>query len=146
MAYLVAMKSNDPNTKVGAIITTKNNEIISTGYNGFPRGFNNTDDRWLRENKYNYVEHAEKNAIYNAARIGVSTKDCTIYVNMKPCHECIKGIIQAGINLIYYDKNFPKKSSCNHITDEIVKEVGISVIEYDYLLIAINRLCNGEQF
>jgi len=123
MAYLVAMKSNDPNTKVGAIITTKNNEIISTGYNGFPRGFNNTDDRWLRENKYNYVEHAEKNAIYNAARIGVST-----------------------INLIYYDKNFPKKSSCNHITDEIVKEVGISVIEYDYLLIAINRLCNGEQF
>jgi dCMP deaminase len=103
IANVVRTKSKDPSTTIGAVIVGQEKQTVSTGFNGFPRGLDETDpSRWERPIKYQYVEHAERNAIYNAARTGVSLVGCTLYlVGMGPpsvpCTECARGIIQAGI-------------------------------------------------
>ena len=100
---VVRKKSKDPSTKIGAVIVGPDKQIVSTGFNGFPRGIDETDSvRWERPVKYQFVEHAERNAVYNAARTGVSLMGCTLYlVGMGPptvpCIECAKAIIQVGI-------------------------------------------------
>ena len=98
ISQVVAKRSKDPSTKLGAVIVGPDHEIRSTGYNCFPRGIN--DDiaaRRERPEKYKWVEHAERNAIYNAARMGAALKGCTIYVPWIPCTDCARGIIQVGI-------------------------------------------------
>ena len=105
IAHQVKLKSKDKKTKIGVVIVGKDNEIVSTGYNSFPRGINdNVEERQERPEKYFWFEHAERNAIYNAARIGVSTKGCELYLsNWFPCADCARGIINAGITKIYCD-------------------------------------------
>jgi len=103
LAQLIATWSKDRGRKVGAVIVGPDNEVRSTGFNGIPRGVN--DDVEERHDaasgeKYLWVSHAERNAIYNAALLGVSTKGCTIYVPWYPCIECAKAIVQAGIGRI----------------------------------------------
>jgi dCMP deaminase len=90
--------SKDPRRKVGAVIVTSMNDIITSGYNGFPRGVQDTPAR-LNDNevKLRLTVHAEQNAISNAARLGVSTLASTMIVNLCPCVHCAKSIIQAGI-------------------------------------------------
>ncbi len=100
-----ALKSKDPSIKVGAVICTEDNEIISTGFNGMPRFINeNIESRWKRPIKYFWIEHAERNAIYNAAKKGISLNGAKIFVKWLPCAECSRGIIQSGIKEIYIDK------------------------------------------
>jgi dCMP deaminase len=107
MVYLVAMKSKDENTHIGAVIVGPDKEIRSTGYNSFVRGINDSiPERQIRPEKYFWFEHSERNAIYNAARIGVSTKDCTMYTNGVPCMDCARAIIQAGIKRVVVDKQW----------------------------------------
>ena len=88
LAYLVGMKSKDPRTKVGAVVVGPDNEIRSTGYNSFPRGMNDrVAERQVAPAKHLYFEHAERNAIYNAARMGQSLKGCRIYLfRLRPRH------------------------------------------------------------
>lgn len=103
VALLAAKRSKDPNTQVGACIVDKNNIILSTGYNGFPYGCSDDDYPWEREGddtKYSYVVHAELNAILNAR--GKNLKDARIYVDLFPCNECAKAIIQSGISEVVY--------------------------------------------
>lgn len=108
LAMLTARKSPDNSMGVGCIIVGPDNEIRSTGYNGFPRGIEYNDERRERPAKYAWTEHAERNALYNAARIGVSTKGCKAYVvctdrkrgGGAPCADCCRGLIQAGITEI----------------------------------------------
>lgn len=103
MAELVSTKSKDPSTKVGVVIVGADNEILSTGFNGFPRGVDETiPERWERPAKYMFIEHAERNAIHNAARNGIVLKGSTMYTNFIgcPCTECTKAIIQSGIKKI----------------------------------------------
>ncbi len=103
IAMEVASKSKDRSTKVGAVIVGPDHEIRSTGFNGFPRGIDDDDnDRHTRPAKYAWTEHAERNAIYNAARCGVSTNGCIMYLNWEPapCSECSRAIIQAGITTV----------------------------------------------
>lgn len=102
IANIVRTKSKDNSSQIGAVIVGPDNQIVSTGFNGFPRGIDETDvTRWERPIKYAFVEHAERNAIYNAARHGISLRGCTMYMvgflPAVPCTECAKGIIQAGI-------------------------------------------------
>ncbi len=103
MAQLMATKSKDPSTKVGCVLVGTNNQVLSVGYNGFPRFISGDDDpqgeRWERPIKYEYVEHAERNAIYNAARSGIATDQAVAYMNWEPtpCAECTRAFIQAGI-------------------------------------------------
>ncbi len=106
ISLLAAMRSKDPSTQVGACIVNEDNIIISTGYNGFPKGCNDDVFPWERENiemnktKYPYVVHAELNAILNSG--GRSLKGARIYVALFPCNECAKAIIQSGIKEVVY--------------------------------------------
>lgn len=105
VALLAAERSKDPNTQVGACIVNQDKKIISTGYNGMPRGTSDDDVSWEREgdfadSKYAYVCHAELNAILNNP--GTSLAGCSIYVALFPCNECAKAIIQSGISEVVY--------------------------------------------
>lgn len=101
VAREVSSWSKDPSKQIGAVIV-KDKRILATGYNGFPKGIDDSADKYNnRELKYELVVHAEMNAIFNASFHGVSLKDTTIYVwGLPVCNECAKGIIQVGINRI----------------------------------------------
>ena len=104
IAFLSAQRSKDPNTQVGACIVTPDKKIIGTGYNGFPIGCSDDELPWAREGdfldtKYAYVCHAELNAILNSTK---KPEGCSIYVDLFPCNECAKAIIQSGIKEIIY--------------------------------------------
>lgn len=112
LAEYVAQWSKDRSTKVGAVIV-KDNRVVSTGYNGFPSGFNDdVDERHSRPAKYAYTEHAERNAIYTAAKEGIGLKDSTMYLSWSPCSDCARAIIQSGISKIVVRKeHFPGKDA-----------------------------------
>jgi dCMP deaminase len=100
LCAFVATWSEDKSRQVGAVIVGPANEIRSTGYNGLPRGISSdNEERHARADgeKYLWFEHAERNAIYNAARAGISTNGCRIYSNLFPCADCTRAIIQSGI-------------------------------------------------
>src|SRR3990167_200779 len=99
LCEVIKLKSKDQNTKIGVVIVGKDHEVVSTGYNSFPRGIDdNVPARQERPEKYLWMEHAERNAIYNAARIGVSTKGCTMYMScVMSCPDCARAIINSGI-------------------------------------------------
>lgn len=107
IAHQVKLKSKDQRTQIGAVIVGPDHEIVSTGYNSFPRGIDDwIDERQERPEKYYWFEHAERNAIYNAARIGVATKGCVMYLTCgMPCADCARGIINAGIKAIVCDNS-----------------------------------------
>ena len=127
MAMLASSRSKDPSTKVGAIIVGPDREIRSTGYNGFPRKVKDLKERWERPEKYNWVVHAELNAILNAARIGVSVRNCTLYqpYDALPCAtHCMPAIIQAGIGIIVTGHiPFPGKGKGVHYDVDVNAEV-----------------------
>jgi len=102
LAYETAQWSKDPSTKVGAVVVGSKGQVLSQGFNGFPRGIADLDTRLNnRETKYKYIVHAEMNAIYNATYNGVSLDGATLYVYGLPvCSECAKGIIQVGIKRV----------------------------------------------
>lgn len=102
IAKSVSEWSKDPSTKVGAITVGNKGQILSTGFNGFPRGIEDTDERLNhRETKYKFVVHAEKNVIYNACINTVSLEGSTLYVYGLPvCSECCKGIVQVGVKKV----------------------------------------------
>ena len=104
IAKVVAQRSADPHTQVGAVLV-KNNCVIGVGYNGEPKGFH-FDFDWSSPEKYPYVIHAEMNAISNANRNGVDCNGADIYLTLSPCHDCIKLLIQHGIKNVYYLKEY----------------------------------------
>jgi dCMP deaminase len=105
VALLSAQRSKDPNTQVGACVANEQNKIVGVGYNGFPWGCSDDELPWERQGeflntKYPYVCHAELNAVLNS--ISRNLQNCRIYVDLFPCNECTKVIIQAGITEIIY--------------------------------------------
>jgi dCMP deaminase len=103
LAGHIAGWSKDPSTKVGCVVVGADREIRSTGFNGFPRGISDDDDRLTdRDKKYPLICHAEENAIMHAARIGMPLKDCVAYVTWPPCCRCARSLIQAGVAEIVY--------------------------------------------
>ena len=137
LAHTVKIKSKDENTQIGAVIVGKDKEIVSTGYNSFPRGIrDDVKERQQRPEKYFWFEHAERNAIYNAARIGVSTKGTTMYLSCGvPCSDCARGIINAGIVRIFCEKQDVTKgikwADSAERSWEMFDEAGVKVCFYD---------------
>ena len=107
LAAEIATWSKDPSTQVGAVTVGRKKEVLSQGFNGFPRGIEDTEERYNdRETKYKFVVHAEMNAIYNATYSGTSLDGATLYVYGLPiCSECAKGIIQVGIKKVVIEKS-----------------------------------------
>lgn len=127
IARMVATRSKDPSTKVGAVIV-KDKRIVSTGYNGFPESVPDHPD-WLndRERKYSLMIHAETNAILMAKKYGLSVQDCELYVTLLPCCECAKAIVQAGIKSVKcLDDYNPRYIESFNITKKLFDDAGIS--------------------
>ncbi len=150
MAYLVAMKSKDESTHIGAVIVGKNNEIKSTGYNSFVRGLNdNIPERQEKPEKYFWFEHGERNAIYNATLNGTSLSGCKIYTNGIPCMDCARGIIQAGITEVIVDKKWDDKNpemwrEQAKRSLEMFNEVGVKVRYWNGEILPIEKFMRGE--
>lgn len=106
LALHISNWSKDPSTKVGCVVVGADREIRSTGFNGFPRGIEDSIERLEdREMKYPLICHAEENAIMHAARIGISLKDCVAYVTWPPCTRCARSLIQAGVVEVVFPKD-----------------------------------------
>jgi len=137
MVYLIATMSKDQSTHIGAVIVDKDNAIRSTGYNSFPRGINDTlIERQKRPEKYYWFAHGERNAIYNAARMGSILKDCRLYTQGIPCTDCAIAIIQSGIKEVIIHKNWDdhmteKWKQHSIRTEELFKEGGVHLRIYD---------------
>jgi len=107
MAYLVATRSKDPSTHVGAVIVGPSHEVRSTGYNGLPQGVRDGEERMSeRPEKYLWTEHAERSAIFQAALVGVPLEGCRMYTCGFPCADCARAIIQAGLVEVIYDHDW----------------------------------------
>ena len=137
IAEQVKLKSKDQSTQIGAVIVGEDKEVLSTGYNSFPRGLDDSlQERQERPEKYFWMEHAERNAIYNAARIGVSLKNSTIYLTSGlPCMDCARGIVNSGVKIVYCKqvcttKNKDKWEESQQKSLELLGECGIDVIYY----------------
>jgi len=97
LSDLIATWSKDPSRGVGAVIVSPARQIIATGFNGLPRGVDDLPERLERPVKYDFVCHAELNAIIQCARNGVSPVGASIYTSFSPCIQCTLAIVQAGI-------------------------------------------------
>lgn len=132
IARAVALLSKDRNTKVGALAIGPAGEIRAMGYNGFPRGCNDDlDCRHERPEKYLWAEHAERNLIYNAARVGVPLEGCILIVTpLFPCMDCARGIVQAGFKYVIAEaEDNPRWAESNAKAIELFNEVGIEVMK-----------------
>lgn len=133
LVQLVSQKSKDPSTQVGCVIVGPDREIRSTGYNGLPRGCkDDLPERNERPQKYDWYECAERNAIYNAARMGTPLLGCTAYVVAHPCICCARALIQAGIAELVY----PEVNPISHredweeriaMSNEMLREAGVRI-------------------
>lgn len=130
MAEHVAEWSKDPSTKIGAVAVNDKGQVLSTGYNGFPRGIEDSNERLSdRPTKYKYIVHAEMNAIFNATYNGVSLDNSTMYVAGLPCcSNCALGIIQVGVKHVVMQGD-PENERWKESTDFSVKlfdEAGVT--------------------
>jgi dCMP deaminase len=133
LAREISTWSKDPSSKIAAVIVNDERRILSTGYNGFPRGIEDTEERLNdREQKYPRIVHAEMNALFSALYNGVSVKDATIYVWGLPiCAECTKSVIQSGIKrvVIVLPDFAPEKwkTQWREMSKPMYDEAGVSV-------------------
>ena len=140
LALVNAKMSKDPSTQVGAVIVGEDNETLCGGFNGLPRGIDDTVERLIdRETKLKYVVHAEMNAVLVAARRGIRIKDCTMYIVARdtnsgqiwggcPCIRCTVELIQSGIKqIVSYDSSgVPERWKADLLEAEgLLKEAGI---------------------
>ncbi len=123
--------SKDPSTKVGCVVVGSDREIRSTGFNGFPRGIEDSSERLDdRNQKYPLICHAEENAIMHAARVGVSLKGCVAYVTWPPCTRCARSLIQAGVVEVVFPENIdvPERWVADFdMSMSMMKEAGLEV-------------------
>lgn len=133
VAHLSAMRSKDPSTQVGACIVSRDNKILSMGYNGFPQGCSDDEFPWEREGdelgtKYPFVTHGELNAILNYR--GGSLEGTKLYVSLFPCNECAKAIIQAGIRTVVYDSDKYEGTPGNRASKRMFEAAGVECVAY----------------
>ena len=133
VALLAAQRSKDPSTQVGACIVDSSKRILSTGYNGFPQGCSDDDFPWNRddskgETKYQFVVHAELNAILNAR--GKTLSGSKVYVALFPCHECAKAIIQSGITEVVYLSDKYHDTPSTKASRRMLSSAGVKLTQF----------------
>ncbi|MDB4223947.1 deaminase [Granulosicoccus sp.] len=136
LTNFIASWSEDDSRKVGSVLVSEDNQIISTGFNGLPRNISSKPrSRHSKENnqKYFWYEHAERNSIYNAVSTGISVKGATMYCNSYPCADCTRAIIQSGIvTLKTFNYSTVDSMFADHfeVADEMIEEAGIELFFY----------------
>ena len=131
LAQHISSWSKDPTTKVGAVIVDHKKRVISLGYNGFPRGVIDYNDRYTnRDIKLSLVCHAERNALDNAPS---NVEGFTMYSTLYPCKECAKSIIQNGITRLCCPKPIFENNKYGWETSELMFfEAGVSVEYFEH--------------
>jgi dCMP deaminase len=123
--------SKDRSRKVGCVIVGPSNEIRSIGYNGFIRGADDEDeDRHDRPAKYDWTEHAERNAIYHAAMLGIPLRGCRMYLAWFPCVDCARAIVQCGLEELIAERpdfDDPRWGEKFRVSQQLLTEAGIRV-------------------
>jgi dCMP deaminase len=138
--YRIAERSKDPRTKIGAVLVNpKTQNAFSRGYNGFPRKVKDFLSRWEKPKKYDYVVHAEANAIFNSARMGIATEGSILYTQGIPCKDCSQAIINSGISKVYVHKQWQIHegewwAGKDKLSLEMFTEAGIEVFSHDIIL------------
>lgn len=134
LAREVSTWSKDPSSKIGAVAIGSKKQVLATGYNGFPRGIADLEERYNdRELKYKYVVHAEQNVIYNATYNGISLDGATLYVwGLPVCSSCALGVIQVGVKRVVMPKlEYPQRWIDSFaMTAELFKEANV---EYELI-------------
>ena len=129
LAYHVAGWSKDPSTKVGSVIVNGKKQVLSLGYNGFPRGVHDEEIRYNdRTTKLQFVAHAERNALDNAY---IDVDGATLYSTLYPCSECAKGIIQRGIKKVVTSKEWHESHADRFkfdVTQQMFEEADIEIV------------------
>jgi dCMP deaminase len=150
LAYLVAQRSRDPKTRIGSVLT-RDNAIIATGYNSFPRLVQDLPERYEnRELKRQMVSHSEENTILTSARLGVKTEGTTIFTFGHPCHICAKALIQGGVTHVVLHKQWPNMSfhpswhQSFELADLLFKEAAVNVRFFDKVL-GVKGLLDGKE-
>lgn len=137
LAEHVGSWSKDRSRKVGCVVADADHGVRAIGYNGFPRGVDDvSEDRHSRPAKYFWTEHAERNAIYQAARIGVPLAGCSMYLPWFPCMDCARAIVQAGVGkLVAFAPDLADPQWGEHFRAalELLNEAGIDVVWYPRL-------------
>lgn len=132
-------KSKDPSTQVGALIVSPDNQIISAGYNGFPRGVrDDIESRYVRPDKYLWTVHAETNAIYAAAHLGIQLRGTRIYIQWHPCAPCAGAIIQAGIDTVLIDGRYYDPTAISGRDERWLKDFEIARQMFEEANIGVN--------
>ena len=125
MAQVIAERSHDAETKVGAVlINNASGAIVATGYNGFVRGANDSILPTTRPDKYEYILHAEQNLIANSARHGISMANCSLVCTLSPCKLCMRMLLNCGITKVIAKdlyKDFNEITQMQDIQVEVVK-------------------------
>ena len=126
--------SEDPHFLVGSVIVGPGNVVLAMGYNGLPRGVTDNDaERFNRESgeKFFWFEHGERNALYNAARVGASVEGATLYVNRFPCADCSRAIIQSGIKILVCPPIPEADGALDHsfeVGNTMLREAGVELV------------------
>lgn len=150
MVYLIASKSKDERTHIGALIIGPDKEIKSTGYNSFVRRLkDDVPERQEKPEKYYWFEHAERNAIYNAILIDASLKGCKMYTNGIPCMDCARGVVQSGILEVIVDKKWNESNKGEDLehsrrTIQMFEEVGVNLRYWEGELLKIEKFRRGK--
>jgi dCMP deaminase len=136
LAHHVGQWSKDRSARTGCVIADSDGIVRTMGYNGFIRGVDDEiEERHRRPQKYDWTEHAERNAIYNAARVGISVLGCTLYVNWFPCKDCARATVQAGIVRLVGlepERADPTWGMDFEFSERLFAEVGVEVALYNY--------------
>lgn len=132
MTHVIAERSKDPSTQVGAVLVNEKNVVLGMGYNGFPRGVANDALPWEREGKYAdtkyaYICHAEENAVYNASG---ATEGCRVYCNLFPCNECAKTIIQKGVREVIFESDKYHDTDACVAARRLLEAAGVKCRQY----------------
>ncbi len=132
LAEWAASQSEDRSRKTGAVIVDEDSRVVGIGWNQFPRRLDTkVEARHERPAKYQWTEHAERNAIYDAAALGVSTKGTTMFLTWYPCADCARAVIQAGIHTLVSvepDWDDPKWAADFATVQAMLKEAMVVVI------------------
>jgi dCMP deaminase len=129
IARVASTKSKD-STKVGAVLVGKDGEVRLLAFNGPPRGVKDSPDRFERPRKYLYASHAEQNLIAFAAREGIRTDGCSVYVTHYPCSSCARSLIQGGVVRIVCDEGKTSMPAEEFAAAAMMfEEAGVQVVE-----------------
>lgn len=150
-AYVEAVSySTDPSTQNGAVLVGEDRKVLCNGSNHFPVNVKETPERWERPIKYSFVEHAERNCIYSAARNGIATQGLVMYCPWFACADCARAIIQAGIrtvighNTLIHNEGSEAWKQSVAIGDAMFEEAGVETL-YVSGEMGFNILFNGKK-